>query len=68
MTYPYKFGWELTPEMQALEEHRLKVMERLERERLRDLRKQEIALGVVLFLWVLVLLVPLITRLLCLSH
>lgn len=58
----YKFGWVQTPEMKALEQHYIEMYERLERERKRDLRRAEIALGVSVFLIALVPLISLIVR------
>jgi hypothetical protein len=59
----YRFGWEITPEIKALEEDRIKIMERLEQKRLSDMRKQDILIGIALFFWAISMSVPLIVRL-----
>lgn len=58
----YETGWKQTPEMKAIEQHRIEMFERLERERKRDLRRAEVALGVSVFFIVLAPLIPLIVR------
>ena len=58
----YKIGWEETPEMKLLSQHRQEMLERLEKERLRDLRKLEIWSGIACFCWVLALFIPLIVK------
>lgn len=55
----YKFGWEITPEIKALEEDRIETLKRLERSR----RIADILLGIALFLWAISMSVPLIVRL-----
>lgn len=58
----YETGWEQTPEMKAIEQHRIEMFERLERERKRDLRRAEVALGISIFLIVIAPFIPLIVR------
>jgi len=60
----YRFGWVQTPEMKQLEEERRQIMERLEQERLRNIRKQDRLIGIALFFWATSMFIPLIVRLL----
>jgi hypothetical protein len=55
----YKFGWEITPEIKALEEDRIKTIKQLERSR----RIAEILMGVALFFLLISINAPLIVRL-----
>lgn len=55
----YKFGWDITPEIKALEEERIELMKKLERSR----RVAEILTGVAFLLLLISMNAPLIVRL-----
>ena len=56
----YKFGWEITPEIKALEEERIELLKKLERSR----RIAEILTGIALFFLLISMNAQLIVRLL----
>lgn len=58
----YETGWEQTPEMKAIEQHRIEMLDRLEKERKRDLRRAEVALGIAVFLIVVTPFISLVVR------
>jgi hypothetical protein len=55
----YKFGWEITPEIKALEEERIELLKKLERSR----RIAEILTGIALFFLLISMNAQLIVRL-----
>lgn len=55
----YKFGWEITPEIKALEKDRIELLKKLERSR----RIAEVLTGIALFFLLIFMNAPLIVRL-----
>ena len=54
----YKFGWEITPEIKALEEERIELLKKLERSR----RIAEVLTGIAFFLLLISMNASLIVR------
>ena len=58
MVMSYRFGWEITPEIKALEEERMELIKKLERSRC----IAEILTGIAVFFLIISINAPLIVR------